>query len=64
MMNKIKTRTKTKKVIELEIRETDKNLFYELDTKNIPSFLNAMTGQDYTLYPFSAVEIILVHFRS
>ncbi|HAS80215.1 MAG TPA: hypothetical protein DCR90_04850 [Fusobacteriaceae bacterium] len=34
----------------------DKNLFYELDTKNIPSFLNAMTGQDYTVYPFSAVE--------
>ncbi len=33
-----------------------KNLFYELDTKNIPSFLNAMTGQDYTVYPFSAVE--------
>jgi len=34
----------------------DKNLFYELDTKNIPSFLNAMTGLDYTVYPFSAVE--------
>jgi len=34
----------------------DKNLFSELDTKNIPTFLNAMTGSDYTIYPFSAVE--------
>lgn len=34
----------------------DKNLFYKLETRNIPSFLNAMTGQDYTVYPFSAVE--------
>jgi Zn-dependent M16 (insulinase) family peptidase len=34
----------------------DKNLFSELDTKNIPTFLNAMTGTDYTIYPFSAVE--------
>jgi Zn-dependent M16 (insulinase) family peptidase len=33
-----------------------KNLFSELDTKNIPTFLNAMTGSDYTIYPFSAVE--------
>ena len=33
-----------------------KSLFSELDTKNIPTFLNAMTGTDFTVYPFSAVE--------